>query len=85
MTDGVLVSRDGDVAYATVQFDRLPSASELYDALRVPGLTHLVLSLPAWPADVEALSPLDRVPPEADVIVVLPGYPPNRAAVRVVE
>ena len=78
-----LILDRGDLSMgATVQFDRLPSASELYDALRVPGLTHLVLSLPAWPADVEALSPLDRVPPEADVIVVLPGYPPNRAAAQ---
>ena len=66
----------------TVQFNHLPSASEIHDAVRIPGLAHIVLSLPAWPVDVEALLALDRVPPEADVIVVLPGYPPNRAAAQ---
>ncbi|HKQ57164.1 MAG TPA: hypothetical protein VJY35_04785 [Candidatus Eisenbacteria bacterium] len=64
----------------TVQFNRIPDASELHDATLVTGLAHIVLALPFWPADFEPLRVLDNTPPEADVIVVLPGYPPNRAA-----
>src|SRR5207247_512799 len=33
----------------TVQFNRIPSASELYDLRLLLGLAHVVLSLPAWP------------------------------------
>lgn len=64
----------------TVQFNRIPTVAEVYDATQVFGLAHVVLSLPYWPADMEPLQALSVVPPEADVIVVLPGYPPNRAA-----
>jgi hypothetical protein len=64
----------------TVQFNRVPNAGELHDATQLPGLAHIVLALPFWPADFEPLRVLDNTPPEADVIVVLPGYPPNRAA-----
>ena len=64
----------------TVQFSRIPSATELYDLNLLPSLAHVVLALPGWPADYAALEPLNRVPPEADVIVVLPGYPPSREA-----
>ena len=66
----------------TVHFGRVPTASELHDASELPGLAHIVLSLPYWPADVEPLQALDNTPPETDVIVVLPGYPPNRAAAQ---
>jgi len=64
----------------TVQFNRIPSASELYDLRLLLGLAHVVLSLPAWPADYAALDALNRIPEEADLIVVLPGYPPSREA-----
>jgi hypothetical protein len=67
----------------TVQFNRLPTASELHDAAQTPGLAHIVLSLSTWPAELEALQALNLTPQEADVIVVLPGYPPNRAAAQV--
>jgi len=67
----------------TVQFDRLPSAGEVHDAVQTAGVAHLVLSLRAWPDDLNALRALELVPPEADIIVVLPGYPPNRAAAQV--
>ena len=64
----------------TVQFNRLPTATELHDATQVPGLAKIVLSLPYWPEDLEKLQALDLTPPEVQVVVVLPGYPPNRAA-----
>jgi len=67
----------------TVHFRRIPTASEVHDATQLPGLAHIVLSLPYWPVDVEPLQALDSTPPETQVIVVLPGYPPNRAAAQV--
>lgn len=66
----------------TVQFDRVPTAGEVHDATQVAGLAHIVLALPAWPADFEPLQALDQTPSEADVVVVLPGYPPSRAAAQ---
>jgi len=64
----------------TAQFDRLPTAADLNDLMRVPALAHIVVSLPRWPSDFEALQPLGSLPAESDLIVVLPGYPPSRAA-----
>ncbi|HEY3215425.1 MAG TPA: hypothetical protein VGK93_02930 [Candidatus Eisenbacteria bacterium] len=64
----------------TVQFERIPSSSELYDLNQLPGLAHIVLALPAWPAEYAPLEALSRVPEGADLIVVLPGYPPSREA-----
>lgn len=64
----------------TVQFNRLPTATEMHDATQVLGLARIVLSLPYWPEDLERLQALDLTPPEVQVVVVLPGYPPNRAA-----
>ncbi len=39
-----------------------------------------MVSLPDWPADFEPLQALGTLPEECDLIVVLPGYPPSRAA-----
>lgn len=64
----------------TVQFNRLPTATEMHDATQLLGLARIVLSLPYWPEDLEKLRALDLTPPEVQVVVVLPGYPPNRAA-----
>jgi hypothetical protein len=64
----------------TVQFSRIPTVSELHDLTLLPGLAHLVLSLPAWPAEYAPLQALNQAPEGVDVIVVLPGYPPSRAA-----
>jgi len=66
----------------TVHFSRIPTASEVHDATQLPGLAHIVLSLPYWPVDLEPLQALDLTPPETQVIVVLPGYPPNRSAAQ---
>ena len=64
----------------TAQFSRIPTAGELNDVANLPALAHVVVSLPAWPADYAPLQVLNQLPREADVIVVLPGYPPSRAA-----
>lgn len=62
----------------TVQFNRFPSTTELYDLRQVTGLAHVLIALPAWPADYAPLQVLNQVPEESDVIVLLPGYPPSR-------
>jgi len=64
----------------TVQFPRIPTAGEIADLRQVPMLAHVVLALPAWPADYEPLMVLAQLPLEADAIVLLPGYPPSREA-----
>ena len=67
----------------TVQFDRIPTAGELNEIERYPGLAHVVLALPDWPADFEPLQPLAGLPEGCDLIVVLADYPPSRAAAEV--
>lgn len=64
----------------TVQFNRFPTATELYDLHQVTGLAHVLIALPDWPADYAPIQVLNQVPEESDVIVLLPGYPPNREA-----
>ena len=64
----------------TVQYTRIPEADEISDLLQTAGLAHVVLALDAWPADYEALTALDLLPQESDVIVLLRGYPPSREA-----
>lgn len=76
-----LILDRGDLRLGTaVHFRRLPTAGEVHDATALPGLSHLVLSLPFWPVDIEPLQALALAPPEVQVVVILPGYPPNRAA-----
>ena len=67
----------------TAQFDRLPTAADINDLLRYPGLAHVVVSLAGWPSDYEPLQALGTLPEGCDLIVVLPGYPPSRAAAEV--
>lgn len=67
----------------TVQYRRVPTAVELSDLQLLPGLSRIVISLPAWPPDYAGLESLNQVPQGADVIVVLPGYPPTRASADV--
>ena len=66
----------------TVQFSRIPTTGELHDLSLLLGLSHVVLTLPAWPEAYAPLQSLNGVPPEADLIVVLPGYPPTREAAQ---
>lgn len=76
-----LILDRGDLRIGTtVHFSRVPSASEMHDAEQVPLLQHVVLSLSEWPTDLSALSALNSVPEECDVLVLLDGYPPSRAA-----
>lgn len=65
-----------------VHFSRMPTASEVHDVSQYPGLSHIVLSLPYWPVDIEPLQALNLAPPEAQVVVIIPGYPPNRSAAQ---
>lgn len=67
----------------TVQFDRMPDAGALNDLRQERGLAHVVLDLDGWPEDITQVAPLEQVPPESDVIVLLRGYPPSRAAAEV--
>jgi hypothetical protein len=64
----------------TVQFSRIPTLAEINDLRQSAGLAHVILALPAWPADYETLMGLGQLPPETDAIVVLSGYPPSREA-----
>jgi len=64
----------------TVQFSHMPTVSEVYDATQLPGFSRLVLSLSYWPTDLEPLRAVENLSAETQVIVIIPGYPPNRAA-----
>jgi hypothetical protein len=64
----------------TVQYQRIPTVSELHDLTQLPGLAHIVLSLPEWPGEYAPLQPLNQIPQGSDLIVILPGYPPAREA-----
>jgi hypothetical protein len=76
----LIIDRDDVSIGTTVQFSRFPTASEVNDAIQLPGFARLVISLPNWPEDLEPMRALDNLPAEAQVIVVIPGYPPNRSA-----
>jgi hypothetical protein len=65
-----------------VQFARIPNANELFDLHNVSGLAHVVIALPAWPKTYLELQPLEQMPPDADLIVVLGGLPESREAVE---
>ncbi len=67
---------------ATVVLDRLPTVRDLEQMHYVTGLTRVVLQLPAWPAGWDRLQALAQMPlPEdAEYLVIVPGYPPTRAA-----
>jgi len=76
----LIIDRNDVAIGTTVQFSRFPTASEVNDAMQLPGFARLVITLPYWPEDLEPMRALDMLPAEAQVIVVVPGYPPNRAA-----
>jgi hypothetical protein len=67
---------------ASVYFDRVPTAKDLGDMGYLLSVSHIVISLDAWPEGYEAVLPLDQavLPEGADLIVILPGYPPSHAA-----
>lgn len=72
-----------DFGFGTsVVFGRMPSPKDIADLALVTAVQHVVVALPEWPAGYEELVPLGQslLPEGADLIVVLPGYPPSRAA-----
>lgn len=73
----------GDFGFGTsVVFDRMPSPREIRDLAYLTAVQHVVVSLPEWPGSYEQLLPLGQslLPEGADLVVILPGYPPTRAA-----
>lgn len=79
-----LVFDPSDLGFgASAVFQRIPTAADLEDlAFLETGVRHVVLVLPEWPADWDRIAPLGQasLPRDADLVVVLPGYPPTRAA-----
>ena len=72
-----------DLGFGThVVMRRLPDAADMNDLGSVNGLRQIVLALPQWPADFAALAPLQNVvlPTDVELVVLLPGWPPTRAA-----
>jgi hypothetical protein len=67
---------------ASVVFERIPTARDMGDLGYLESVNHVVVALDAWPEGYEAVLPLDQavLPEGSDLIVVLPGYPPSRAA-----
>lgn len=63
----------------TVEFHHLPGPVELNDAANVFALRHVVVMLPGWPQSNVDLSRFSALPPEADAIVIVSGYPPDRS------
>lgn len=79
-----LVFDPSDLGFgASVVFRRIPTAADLDGLAFVEtGVRHVVLMLPEWPAEWDRIAPLGQaiLPRDADLVVVLPGYPPTRAA-----
>ena len=72
-----------DLGFGThVVMRRLPDASDISDLATINGLRQIVVALSDWPADFAGLSPLQNVvmPPDVQLVVLLPGWPPLRAA-----
>ena len=76
----LLVDRTDLRLGTTIQFRRLPTASELHDATQLPILSRVVVSLPSWPAGDAPIQDLSQIPEGAELVVVITGYPPTRAA-----
>jgi hypothetical protein len=72
-----------DLGFGThVVMRRIPDASDMDDLGSVNGLRQIVVALPEWPADFAALAPLQQaiLPADAELVVILAGWPPTRAA-----
>lgn len=76
----LLIDRNDLRLGTTVQFARIPTERELNDLPFESGLARVVLALPEWPADYAALQALERRPQGIEIVVVLHGYAPSRAA-----
>lgn len=74
---------DSDYGFGThVVMRRLPNAADLNDLGFVTGMRQLLVVLPEWPSGYAALRPLQQavLPDGAEVVVLLPGWPPTREA-----
>lgn len=72
-----------DYGFGThVVMRRLPTVADIEDLRFVNGLHQLLLALPAWPATYAELKPLQQavLPDGAEIVVLLPGWPPTREA-----
>lgn len=64
----------------TVEFRRIPDLTELHDLQQVYALAHVVLALEDWPRTYAQIQPLEGLPEEADLTVIVRGYPPTQEA-----
>jgi len=72
-----------DFGFGTsVVFGRMPSPKDIADLSYLSAVRHIVIALSEWPAGYEELLPLGQtlLPEGADLVVILPGYPPTHAA-----
>ncbi|MBI5169035.1 MAG: hypothetical protein HZA61_06080 [Candidatus Eisenbacteria bacterium] len=72
-----------DLGFGTsVVFPRIPTTRDLSDLAYYPAVQHVVIQLERWPEGWEGIRPMQDYPlPEgADLIVIVPGYPPSRQA-----
>lgn len=72
-----------DFGFGThVVMRRLPDASDLEDMRFITGLHQVLLALPQWPATYADLKPIQQVilPEGAEIVVLLPGWPPTHEA-----
>ncbi|MFN8586529.1 MAG: hypothetical protein U0704_01920 [Candidatus Eisenbacteria bacterium] len=79
----LLLLDPADLGFGTsVVYDRIPGPRDLNELAYLSPVSHVVLQLPAWPESWDAIRPLQDYPlPEgADLVVLLPGWPPSRAA-----
>jgi hypothetical protein len=81
--DPLIIDRTDLRIGTTVQFRRLPNASEIHDLHNETALVRVVFALPEWPVGFQPLEPLNQLPADIDVVVVLHGYPPSRQAAEV--
>jgi hypothetical protein len=74
---------DADPGFGThVVMRRLPNQADLEELSFITGLRQVLVALPEWPADYAALRPMQQVilPIGTELVVLLPGWPPSRAA-----
>src|SRR5262245_24276247 len=74
----LVLERDNLRIGTTVQYYRIPSASELHDLTQLPGLSRVVLSFEGWPREYAPLEVLNRMPEGVETLVILKGWPPAR-------
>ncbi|HTM58232.1 MAG TPA: hypothetical protein VL123_07440 [Candidatus Udaeobacter sp.] len=76
----ILLDRSDFAMGTSVEFHHLPEANELQDAAEQFALRHVVIALNAWPQGNLDLPRFGMLPEQADAIVILPGYPPDRTS-----